>query len=163
MDKTLWNWTLQNIFVLFSHCHATIFKELPVFITVTVPSQLQFFKNFMCMHVCLHLCMCTMCMLGTCRGQKRPLDPLDLELWMLLSHHVETGNRTWSSAETAESSLQLPTSSNQRMKTIIFFSPANTLPWSYVPSPVMLLLAQHMVSNCPSETCIVSNRNRKCR
>ena len=46
---------------------------------------------------------------------------------------------------------------------LLDFFPANTLPWSYVPSPVMLLLAQHIVSNCQSETCIVSNRNRKCR
>lgn len=29
---------------------------------------------------CLHLCLCTMCMLSVLRGQKRVTEPLELEL-----------------------------------------------------------------------------------
>jgi hypothetical protein len=29
-----------------------------------------------------------------CRGQKRMLDPLELELWMVVSHHMGAGNET---------------------------------------------------------------------
>ena len=39
---------------------------------------------FMCVHV---LCEC-----GTSGGQKRALDPLELELQMVVSHHVAAGN-----------------------------------------------------------------------
>lgn len=40
---------------------------------------------------CLYACLCTMCMLGAHRGQKRILDPLELELQTVLSSHVDTG------------------------------------------------------------------------
>lgn len=40
------------------------------------------------------ICMCTTCMLSVLRGQ-RALDPLELELWMVMSHHVNAGNWTW--------------------------------------------------------------------
>lgn len=36
---------------------------------------------------CLHVHICTMCMLGTSGGQKRASDPLMLELKMVVSHH----------------------------------------------------------------------------
>jgi hypothetical protein len=32
--------------------------------------------------------MCTICMLGAYRGQKRVFDPLKLKLGMVMSHHV---------------------------------------------------------------------------
>ena len=47
----------------------------------------------LCMHVFgLHVCMCTMCMPGAHGGQKRALDLLELQLWMLESHHVGVTN-----------------------------------------------------------------------
>lgn len=38
---------------------------------------------------CLH-----MCMLGAYRGQKRALNPAELELLMLVSHYMGAGNQT---------------------------------------------------------------------
>lgn len=46
--------------------------------------------------VFLQACLCIMCMLGICRGQKRWLNPLNLELDVVVSYHVGTGNQTWS-------------------------------------------------------------------
>ena len=42
--------------------------------------------------LCIHLC--TMCMPGACRGQKRVLDHLELELQRVVNHHVDAGNQT---------------------------------------------------------------------
>lgn len=36
--------------------------------------------------------MCTMCVPGAYRGQKRALDPLQLMLQIVVSHHVGIGN-----------------------------------------------------------------------
>lgn len=44
---------------------------------------------------CQHVCMCTTYMPGTCRGQKRALDFLELELWMVEICQVGPGNWTW--------------------------------------------------------------------
>jgi hypothetical protein len=38
------------------------------------------------MYVCVPL---------VCRSPKRALDPLELELQIVLSHHVGSGHRTW--------------------------------------------------------------------
>jgi hypothetical protein len=40
--------------------------------------------------ICLHVCAACVC--STYRGQKRALDPLELELQMVVSHHVCAGN-----------------------------------------------------------------------
>lgn len=37
------------------------------------------------------VCMCTMCVPGIFRGQKRVSD-LELELWMVVTHHVGAEN-----------------------------------------------------------------------
>jgi hypothetical protein len=37
----------------------------------------------------------TICLLGACEGQKRPPDPLEVEIWMVVSHHISSGNWTW--------------------------------------------------------------------
>lgn len=44
------------------------------------PCPFKFY--FLCQCVWLHVCMCTVCVCGsgTCRGQKRVLEPLELEL-----------------------------------------------------------------------------------
>jgi hypothetical protein len=48
---------------------------------------------YLCIGVfCLHVCMCTMCMPGACDQKKVP-DPLELELWMVVSHHLSSGNK----------------------------------------------------------------------
>ena len=54
------------------------------------------FKIFMhaCMYVwafCLHVCLCTTYMPGAYGVQKRVLDPLELELQTVVSHHVDAG------------------------------------------------------------------------
>lgn len=36
----------------------------------------------------LHVCMCTVCVSGACGVQKRVLDPLGLELQMVVSNHA---------------------------------------------------------------------------
>jgi hypothetical protein len=36
--------------------------------------------------------MCTICNPSVLGGQKRAVDPLDLELWVGLKHHVAAGN-----------------------------------------------------------------------
>lgn len=43
---------------------------------------------------CLHVCMCTICVLGAYRGQKTVSYPLELELWTVVSHYVSTGIKT---------------------------------------------------------------------
>jgi hypothetical protein len=51
-----------------------------------------------CLSVCLYVCMyvmCTMCMLGGHGGQQRASDPLELELGMIVSCHVDAGNLNW--------------------------------------------------------------------
>lgn len=40
------------------------------------------------------MCLCTTHVLNACRGQKRILDPLELELWMLVNLCVGTGIQT---------------------------------------------------------------------
>lgn len=39
-------------------------------------------------HVCLSVCLSTMCMPGVHRGQMSASDPLALELWMVVNFHV---------------------------------------------------------------------------
>lgn len=53
----------------------------------------------MCMSVLCFIYMnaCTTCVHSAHRGQKRVLDPLELEQ-MVMDHHVDAGNRTWPSA-----------------------------------------------------------------
>lgn len=41
----------------------------------------------------MDICMCTICMLGACRDQKRTLDPLESELQTILSHPIHPGNQ----------------------------------------------------------------------
>ena len=52
------------------------------------------FKNlFLCVWIfCLHACLCTRSVSGTCEGQKRALESLKLVLQMVVSHHVDAGN-----------------------------------------------------------------------
>ena len=48
----------------------------------------------MFLSVCLHVCTCMTCMPGAHRGQKKALAPPDLELVMIMSHHVGARTRT---------------------------------------------------------------------
>ena len=41
-----------------------------------------------------YVCMCTMCMPGTCGGQNGTLDPLELEYQMVVSHHMDAEDQT---------------------------------------------------------------------
>ena len=45
----------------------------------------------LCLHVCIYMCIC----LVTHRGQKRALEPLELELQMVVSCYVGARNQTW--------------------------------------------------------------------
>lgn len=49
---------------------------------------------FMDICVCLHVCVFTVCVSATLESQKRVSDPLDLELEMIVSHYIGTGNIT---------------------------------------------------------------------
>jgi len=50
---------------------------------------------YVCMvYVCImYVCMCITCILGTHESQERTLDVLELELQMVVSHHVGSGNK----------------------------------------------------------------------
>lgn len=56
---------------------------------------LLFYMCYAC-NICLH----TTCVPGMYRDQKRVLDSLELKLQMVVSHHVDSGNRTWVSGTT---------------------------------------------------------------
>jgi hypothetical protein len=53
---------------------------------------LKFFFKYM--YVFLHICLCTMCVCSTGEGQKRVLDPLELELQTVVSHQVRAVKQT---------------------------------------------------------------------
>jgi hypothetical protein len=44
------------------------------------------------MCVCMYVCMYAMCMLSAHTEQKVASDPLELELWIVVSHLVGAGN-----------------------------------------------------------------------
>lgn len=46
---------------------------------------------FMYIVFCLHICLCTSCMLCSLGGQKMVLDHLQLELQMVVNHRVGAG------------------------------------------------------------------------
>jgi hypothetical protein len=62
---------------------------------------------FMCMNVCQHVCVCITWMANAYGGQKRALDPLELELETVVSCHVYARNRTQVQLLTTKPSLQL--------------------------------------------------------
>lgn len=67
---------------------------------MTLVSFILFSKRFIYfhfLHVVLwpHICICTTCMPGVLGGQKRALDPLQLELQTAVSHNVGAGNKIW--------------------------------------------------------------------
>jgi hypothetical protein len=47
--------------------------------------------GYECLYVCIH----TTCMSGACGGQKQKPGPLEMELQMIVSHHVGARNQTW--------------------------------------------------------------------
>lgn len=52
--------------------------------------------------VVLPVCLCTKYIPAACRSQKMALDPLELELWVIVSCPVVAGNQTqglWSSSQ----------------------------------------------------------------
>lgn len=71
--------------------------------------EVVFKKRFILfyVYVCvLPVCMyCTTYVLGTCRGEKRLLGPLELELQVLLSHHVGAGDQIWVLWKSGQGSL----------------------------------------------------------
>lgn len=44
---------------------------------------------------CFHVCLCTTCMHGASWGQRTVSDPLELELQLVVSHHVDVENWTY--------------------------------------------------------------------
>lgn len=54
-----------------------------------------YYFYFMCMHVCLYVCRCTMCAPGACRDQMKESGPLELELQNIVRHHMGSENRNW--------------------------------------------------------------------
>lgn len=41
----------------------------------------------MCMGICLHICLCIVCLPSDTGGQKMEMDPLRMEALMVVSHH----------------------------------------------------------------------------
>ena len=41
------------------------------------------------------MCMYNVCVFGAGKGHKRVLKPLELEVQMVVSHHVPVGNQVW--------------------------------------------------------------------
>ena len=72
------------------------------FFAVVFWIYLLLFYVFACLyigtHVCtyirMYVCICT-CMLSAQGGQKRALDPLELEQQLAVGHHVDDGNLIW--------------------------------------------------------------------
>lgn len=60
-----------------------LFKRLLIFLCVQV-----FF-----LHTCVYIM--HMCVSGVQGGQKRSLGALELELCVVVNHHVDAGNQTW--------------------------------------------------------------------
>lgn len=79
---------LEILFQLFSF--AAFVNGVCIFICES------FFFNFQrviyLMTVCLHACVCIMCVPDGLGSQKRVLDFLELELWLVVNYHVGTGN-----------------------------------------------------------------------
>lgn len=48
------------------------------------------------MNVCIYVCVPHICLPGVCESQERVVDPLELELWMVVNHTVDIGNGTLS-------------------------------------------------------------------
>lgn len=48
---------------------------------------------YMCEWFCLHVCLCAMHVLGALGDQKRALNPLELEEWVLVNQK-DAGNQT---------------------------------------------------------------------
>lgn len=57
------------------------------------------------MSVYLHVCMWTMCLPGVCRVHKRVLDPLKLELQMVVGCLVVARKKTWALFKSKQTSL----------------------------------------------------------
>lgn len=55
--------------------------------------NLIFFILCVCVF-CLYVCLCSMLLFGSPRGQKRAQDRLELELWVVVSLHLGAGNET---------------------------------------------------------------------
>ena len=74
---------------------------------------LIYFPNIFILCVCLlglHVCMCTICISDASGGQRKAADLLKLELRMIVSHHVGSGNQTWVICVSNESSTTEPSS-----------------------------------------------------
>lgn len=56
---------------------------------------------------CLKVYMHTRCMPGACRGQRRVLDPLELQLQTAVRPHVSVGNWAWAFCKSSKSSSYL--------------------------------------------------------
>lgn len=65
-----------------------------------------------------------MCLLGTCRGQKRALDPLEMESLMILSYYVRGQNpgslQDQQAILNSEPTLLLPSFLNTLLKKVIY-------------------------------------------
>lgn len=58
--------------------------------------------------------MCTTSMPSALGGQKKILDPLEQELWVVVSHHVGAKNQTWVLSKTSQCFSQLNHVSSSR-------------------------------------------------
>lgn len=72
-------WSRSDACFFGLHFYATDFLKIHLF-------------SFMCISVFPNVCICSRCILGVFKVYKRLLDPLKLEIWMVVSHHVNAAN-----------------------------------------------------------------------
>lgn len=72
------------------------------------------------------LCMCTVCMPDTYVGQKRALNPLKLELWVVVSPHMGARNQSQILWKTRKCFLPLSYLSSPELKILSYLLPILT-------------------------------------
>lgn len=129
---TLDIWMTNSSHILFHQMSLSLFLKIHFFllcVSVFVPN----------------VCICSRCILGVFKVHKRLLDLLEVEIWMVVSHHVDAGNWTQilSRATSALTSLVITPTPNvtfliKSIVTALFYR--TTYPsHSALPAPLTLL------------------------
>ena len=77
---------------------------LPLCLCLSFKIDVLSYLLFLCYGFYLHVYLCTVFMPHVCRGQKRVLDPQELELQIAMSLHIIAENQTWVLCKTSKCS-----------------------------------------------------------
>ena len=95
---------------------------MQVYIGLCVSVSFIFFQfYFMCLGVCLHVCLYTMHMPCAHRDQKRVLDPLVMELFKTVGHHLGAKNKNPCPLE----ECQVPSTTEPSLHPFSIFNPVD--------------------------------------